>query len=63
MVHIGDSSTKLWHATFDGNQWTTDSLVQGVENKAAPAIIDFQQALHVVHIGKESNDIWQTTIA
>lgn len=61
MVHIGDESNDLWHATFDGTSWSQEVRIPDQRSKAAPALAVFGNRLHMVHLGNSSNDIWHSS--
>jgi hypothetical protein len=67
MVHLGNESNHLWHSIWDdsevwhqpdgtpGNYQIPDQL-----SKASPALAEFGDQLHMVHLGDESNHIWHS---
>ena len=61
MVHLGDSSTDIWHSTFDGNSWSPNVRILNQQSKASPALALYNTRLHMVHLGDSSNDIWHST--
>jgi arylsulfatase A-like enzyme len=62
MVHIGTSSTHMYHSIFDGVNWHT-RRIDGQESKASPALAVFRARLHMVHLGETSNRIWHSSYA
>ncbi|MDQ5835012.1 MAG: hypothetical protein M3550_18510, partial [Actinomycetota bacterium] len=38
MVHLGDSSNKIWHSVFDGASWSPNVAIPDQLSKAAPAL-------------------------
>jgi hypothetical protein len=61
IVHLGDSSNRIWHSEFDGTDWTRNFYLADQLSKAAPALSPFGDRLHLVHLGDTSNRIWQTS--
>ena len=61
MVHLGDSSTDIWHSRSDGNCWSPNVRIPDQQSKAAPAIFTNNGLLHMVHLGDSSTDIWYST--
>ena len=61
MVHQGDSSNQLWHATFDGTSWSDNKPVPGQLSKSPAALAEFNGLLHMVHLGDSSNHLWHST--
>jgi len=61
IVHLGDSSNKIWHSTFDGTSWTPNVAIPNQLSKASPALASFNGRLHMVHLGDSSNKIWHST--
>jgi hypothetical protein len=61
MVHVGESSTNLWHSIWDGRRevWV-EKKIEGQKSKAAPGLADYNGRLHMVHLGASSNDIWHS---
>ena len=59
MVHIGDSSTSMWHAVYipELDSWTQDQI-SGQRSKTTPGIAAFNSTLHMVHLGESSNQLW-----
>jgi hypothetical protein len=60
MVHLGDSSNKIWHSVFDGASWSPNVAIPDQLSKAAPALASFDGGLHMVHLGDSSNKIWHS---
>jgi HEAT repeats len=65
MVHLGDSSNRIWHSEFDGNSWTTNRPIADQLSKAPPALATFEdlcarERLHIAHLGDTSNRIWHS---
>jgi hypothetical protein len=61
IVHLGDSSNRIWHSEFDGREWTRNFYLADQLSKAGPALSPFAGRLHLVHLGDTSNRIWQTS--
>jgi outer membrane protein assembly factor BamB len=66
MVHLGDSSNRIWHSTFDGEGWSENVVIEGQLSKASPALAAFTDywgdgGLHMLHLGDKSNRIWHST--
>jgi hypothetical protein len=62
MVHLGDSSSSLWHSIYiEGLDAWTQEVVPDQLSKAPPALAAFNGALHMVHLGESSNQIWWST--
>jgi Trypsin-like peptidase domain/von Willebrand factor type A domain len=61
MVHLGDESNDIWYSSFDGQDWTENTPIEGQQSKASPALAAFEGRLHMVHLGDESNDIWYSS--
>lgn len=59
MVHLGDTSSDLWHSIYvpELDSWTQDRI-EGQQSKAPPALAAFDGTLHMVHLGETSNQIW-----
>ena len=51
----------LWHSIHDGRNWSKPVKVPGQKSKKRPALIVFQNTLHMVHLGNKSNDLWHST--
>src|SRR5215218_3224113 len=60
MVHLGDSSNRIWHSQFDGSSWSTNVAIPDQLSKASPALAAFGDRLHMVHLGDSSNRIWHS---
>jgi HEAT repeats len=60
MVHLGDSSNRIWHSEFDGTSWTANVAIPDQLSKAPPALAAFGGRLHMVHLGDSSNRIWHS---
>jgi hypothetical protein len=60
MVHLGDSSNRIWHSVFDGSNWSPNVEISGQSSKAPPALAAFNGRLHMVHLGDSSNRIWHS---
>ena len=62
MVHLGDSSNRIWHSIFDlaAGSWNDNVVIPNQKSKAAPALAADGSVLHMVHLGDSSNDIWHT---
>jgi hypothetical protein len=56
---LGDSSNNLWHSVSDG-RWRPNVVIEDQLSKAAVALAEFQNQLHVVHLGNASNAIWHS---
>src|SRR5215218_3930930 len=61
IVHLGDSSNRIWHSEFDGSDWTRNFYLADQLSKAGPALSPFARRLHLVHLGDTSNRLWQTS--
>jgi hypothetical protein len=61
IVHLGDSSNRIWHSEFDGTDWTRNFYLADQLSKAAPALSAFAGRLQLVHLGDTSNRIWHTS--
>jgi hypothetical protein len=67
MVHLGDSSNDIWWSIYDGGSWNKpdgtpgNERIPGQKSKTAPDLKLFNGALHLVHLGKTSNNIWTST--
>ena len=67
MVHLGDSSNDIWWSIYDGTSWNKpdgtpgNERIAGHRSQAAPALAAFGSALHMVHIGSSSSNIWNST--
>jgi hypothetical protein len=59
MVHLGDSSSDLWHSIYfpDLEGWL-QRKIPDQSSKAPPAMAAFDARLHLVHLGQTSNQIW-----
>ncbi|WP_406122107.1 hypothetical protein [Streptomyces sp. NBC_00989] len=59
MVHIGDSSTRLWHAIYvpELDSWTQEQI-SGQRSKTTPGLASYAGRLHMVHLGEKSNQLW-----
>ena len=62
MVYKTDANIEpqsLWHAQFDGRQWQRSAMIRGALTKAAPTVVSgYPDQLHLIHLGKSSNDLW-----
>ena len=62
MVYKADANIEpqsLWHAQFDGRQWKRSVMIRGPLTKAAPTLVSgYPDQLHLIHLGKSSNDLW-----
>ena len=61
MVRLGNDSAQLYHATFDGNQWTKRVKIPKQKSKFRPALAVFEGRLHLLRVGKSSTDVWHST--
>lgn len=61
IVHLGDSSNRIWHSEYDGGEWTRNFYLADQFSERAPAVSAFGRRLHLVHLGDSSNRIWQTS--
>ena len=59
MVHIGDSSSRLWHAVYipELDSWTQDRI-PAQRSKTTPGIAAFNGRLHMVYLDQDSNLLW-----
>ena len=70
MVHLGQSSKRIWHMTHDGSSWRygTYRRVRGpldrgfILSKAPPALAAFGRGLHMVRLGG-SNTLIHSTLS
>src|SRR6266849_10893481 len=60
MVHLGDSSTNLWHSIYDGGAWHPNVQIPNQQSKATPVLAVFNDQLHMVHLGDSSNNLWSS---
>ena len=65
MVHLGDSSNRIWHSQFDGSSWSTNVAIPDQLSKASPALANYEdrcarERLHIAHLGDSSNRIWHS---
>ena len=62
MVHLGDSSNRIWHSIFDpaAGGWNENVAIPNQKSKAAPALAADGSLVHMVHLGDSSNDIWHS---
>jgi hypothetical protein len=62
MVHLGDSSSAIWHSIYisEYNAWTQQSIYDQ-RSKAPPALAALGDRLHMVHLGESSNQIYWST--
>src|SRR5829696_1027098 len=65
MVHLGDSSNRIWHSQFDGSSWSTNVAIPDQLSKASPAMATYgdrcgRERLHITHLGDSSNRIWHS---
>src|SRR5262245_38436612 len=52
LVHIGEESNDIWHSwSTNGEQWTMDRRIPNQKSKAAPSVVEWNGALHMVHLG------------
>jgi hypothetical protein len=64
MVHLGDSSNDIWWSIWDGKLWRQadgtpgNERIPGQQSKAMPALAQYNNQLHMVHLGDSSNDLW-----
>jgi hypothetical protein len=61
MVHLGDSSNKIWYSQLAGSVWTRNYYVIGQLSKSSPGLARFGSRLHMVHQGDTSNDLWHSS--
>lgn len=61
LVHGGPDSNDLWHASWDGADWTINRIsnLPG-ESRGTPAVAVFQGALHMVYRDKNGS-LWHAT--
>ncbi|MEA5115401.1 MAG: hypothetical protein VB050_15405 [Geobacteraceae bacterium] len=61
IVHGGKDSNAIWHAWWDGQQWSINrvSNLPG-EGRGTPALAVFQDTLHMVYKG-DHNTLWHAT--
>jgi hypothetical protein len=57
MVHRGDDSNHLYHARFNGTDWS-EYRIDGPLTQSAPALASHGGVLHMVHRGDDSNRIF-----
>jgi len=62
MVHLGDDTGEIWHATFDGNNWSDDVRIPNQMSRSSPALAELDGRLHMVHMGWSFNDIWHSIL-
>jgi hypothetical protein len=61
MIHLGESSHKLWHSwTTDGETWSDDKEIGGQSSQAVPAMAALGDTLHMVHLGESTKTIWHS---
>jgi len=58
LVHGGDASTALWHATFDGTAWSADKLIPSQSSKGPPALAALGDLVYLLHQGDSNNGLW-----
>jgi hypothetical protein len=67
LVHLGESSNDLWWSINSGNEWRRpdgalgNTRIDDQRSKAAPAIAAHGLAVHMVHLGDSSDNIWYST--
>ncbi|MBI5894884.1 MAG: hypothetical protein HZB24_02330 [Desulfobacterales bacterium] len=59
VVHGGKNSDAIWHARWDGRQWSTN-LVSNLPGRGTPALAVFQGKLHMVYKG-DNDTLWHAT--
>lgn len=55
------SGGPLMHWIYSNGKWDSGSEINNQISNAGVALVPFQNRLHMVHLGKSSNDLWYST--